>query len=1231
MLSPLLSVLMLGLPQSPTHSDPLPLNQWSAGKLTIQNGQAQSAQLTSLSPDSPHYSKAYIIQVPHDGIYSCQLRSYTFDAYLILKDPDGNILAENDDGGIGTHAQLSPISLRAGIRYQLLACSVHGGTGWFEVALHTDAAPSHPVDEDVAKIQDLLYGVDWLKSKEGEFSPMLESPLSSLVFLLWKQRRFQEALPYAQQAVDLARHLHGDQHVTTAFAFSNLAAQYSSLDQSELAAKNYRLAYGIYCLKESPTSERALRSLRSLCQMLNALRDFQALNEVAVPAYLQMVEDLPAGDPRFAEISNYLGPSLLTTGHYVEAVSHYRTMLEYETSRPNPNRHSIAVRSNNLAHALIRSGDQIEAELLMREALDILMEVSGPEDRNTLATLGNLGAVLWNRGMFHQAEPIMRQAADTKAKVQGEEHPDTVSSLFNLASVYSNLDRLVEAEAILQRVVATYKANPEVQYESEALAMGLLSDILLRLGRTEEGLRMVEAALVKAEAHYGPSHPNYAIILSHLGGYYYKIKNFAKAKPIFERILSIKLSRFGPDAPALIQTYSNLGTTLHGLGDLQAAENSLREAVRLAELAFGPNNPRTAGPLGNLTAFFYRQDKLNESTQLARRVLKIHVDSVGENSLSAAKSRMNLAVNLLETKHISEALDQAEIAYQSLYQYASESLWMMAESDGFAFLLDLERSIEVLLAATLLVDTPGAHNAALAAVGRWKGMIGRSFTGASMKLQSELTPKQAEWLGEIQQIQELLSRMAFRRDISNLGSHAAKMENLQLRKLELERKLNSARADATILAGPSAQDAHARLPKASAWIEFLVHPHFIFATGEPGAPKTSGFNRRYSVSAWVSLPGEPNAKWIDLGDYEDLRLEVEQFLRSYTAKRGGRLIKSGNAVYDDRLKKRLFDPLLPHLNGVSQIFISPDSFLATLPFEVLCDDNGRYLIEDYSFIYLNGMNQLPTGTVAQRDPPRSLLTIGGVDYNRTPSPTGTVSKRGGSESFWGRLTHTDYEAQVVADIFQVAAPDAPFLHLTGSEAQEARVKEELVGTSHIHLATHGFFESEGAPSLWQVMKNKPDSENEMDLLGRAQNQNSVGISPSLLSGLVCAGANQSEEDGLLTAGEVQWIDLSGADLVVLSACETGLGQQQAGEGMMSLRRAFHLAGAETVISSLWSVNDKSTQRLMQEFYQNLWLRNQGTLEALRNAQLTQLEHNRRTEKDPLPWTWGAFVLSGDWR
>jgi CHAT domain-containing protein len=212
------------------------------------------------------------------------------------------------------------------------------------------------------------------------------------------------------------------------------------------------------------------------------------------------------------------------------------------------------------------------------------------------------------------------------------------------------------------------------------------------------------------------------------------------------------------------------------------------------------------------------------------------------------------------------------------------------------------------------------------------------------------------------------------------------------------------------------------------------------------------------------------------------------------------------------------------------------------------------------------------------------------------------------------------------------------------------------------VATHGFFVSVNV--FDEPRAGQADSLD--NLLNRTE---AARRYPALLSGLALSGANLPEEevpgkpadcaDGLLTAEEIGAQRLSGVELVVLSACESGLGWQAGSEGVLGLQRYFQAAGARTVVASLWRVYDKATQTLMVEFYKNLWEKKLGKLEALRQAQLSVLHGYDRTTgqlrgpdfsrteslptgsatkkpasdaHEPLPPAyWAAFVLSGDWR
>lgn len=208
---------------------------------------------------------------------------------------------------------------------------------------------------------------------------------------------------------------------------------------------------------------------------------------------------------------------------------------------------------------------------------------------------------------------------------------------------------------------------------------------------------------------------------------------------------------------------------------------------------------------------------------------------------------------------------------------------------------------------------------------------------------------------------------------------------------------------------------------------------------------------------------------------------------------------------------------------------------------------------------------------------------------------------------------------------------------------EQSFRDQAPRASYLHLATHGYFAPEELKSVLSLSRADDES---ISLFGQ---QDVSGWHPGLLSGIVLAGANQppslDRDDGVLTALEVAELDLSGVELVTLSACETGLGQTAGGEGVLGLQRSFQLAGARTSVASLWQVPDAASRALMVEFYDNLWRKKLPRGEALRQAQLSMLRAG--TDRgyasrgiDPVdvadsgrvpPYYWAAFVLSGDWR
>jgi CHAT domain-containing protein len=302
-----------------------------------------------------------------------------------------------------------------------------------------------------------------------------------------------------------------------------------------------------------------------------------------------------------------------------------------------------------------------------------------------------------------------------------------------------------------------------------------------------------------------------------------------------------------------------------------------------------------------------------------------------------------------------------------------------------------------------------------------------------------------------------------------------------------------------------------------------------------------------------------------------------------------------------------------------RLLIAPDGSLNLIPFTALVDEQNRYLIERYTISYLTSggdLLRLQTSLPGKSAP----LVVANPDFGKiaTIALRGVHDSEKSSEIFFPSLPGTKAEALAVKAVLPKASL------LLQQQATETALKQAS-GPRILHIATHGFFLSDQEKPPAETADD--DSMRTSDL--RLSKWAAHIKNPLLRSGLALAGANQSrggDDDGLLTALEAAGLDLWGTRLVVLSACDTGVGEVRNGEGVQGLRRALVLAGSESQMMSLWPVLDKRTKDLMIPYYQAL-RRGEGRGEALRQVQLKML----RSKYQSHPFYWAAFILSGEWR
>ena len=551
--------------------------------------------------------------------------------------------------------------------------------------------------------------------------------------------------------------------------------------------------------------------------------------------------------------------------------------------------------------------------------------------------------------------------------------------------------------------------------------------------------------------------------------------------------------------------------------------------------------------------------------------------------------------------------------------------------------------LELMLAVTRQIDSAATERECYEHVLTWKGMSSRVRWKSRERLLQQLDADGWDELARLRRAKARISDELFKtQHVEDPVAHEQRLTELRIERGRLERSLLGRIQLDHVLERESLDALEAAVPAGTALIDFLENTDNVSPTiGKSRPVKAGGQPTKQLLTAWI-VRGDEELVRVELGEARVVGEAIQEYLGALELEHRG-VVPATETDSDPlrdaghRLRGLVWDPLAEHLEGVDRVVVSPHSFLGSLPLEVIPLEDDRFLLEERSIVYLQDLTSLPEALspAKESDLLRGLLAVGGVDYSRrdSESPPGAdpspADLRGKVQSYWERLRFTGKEARTVSSLaLDISEGSCEIQELIGAAATEEAIKRAMPGQGLIHVATHGFFQSDQMLSLWEGSRRRTPDE----LRLREETSRVTRLMP----GLVCAGANLPDEEGrdngLLTGEEVTWLDLSDCELVVLSACETGLGQSWAGEGLMSPRRAFRSAGARTVISSLWLVDDTSTSELMREFYVNLLQEGMGKSDALRQAQLEILRQNRlRFAGNPLVWTWGAFVLSGDWR
>ncbi|MFN4079501.1 MAG: CHAT domain-containing tetratricopeptide repeat protein [Saprospiraceae bacterium] len=833
------------------------------------------------------------------------------------------------------------------------------------------------------------------------------------------------------------------------------------------------------------------------------------------------------------------------------------------------------------------------------EILQVICAVASSELGAESAEYGrvrhNEALLLADRGRYAESEQAYYDALGIREKVFGADHSECAKTLNNLANLFITTGDLERAEPLLLRAREIWGVDPGKDSPYYAAVLLNLAVLYYELGNfTKAEPLYIEAKDLDART-VGKDHPYYAESLNNLANLYWRMRQFELAEPLYTEACSIRLAAHGDAHPQYAEALFNMANLQKALGRKSLAEAGYRQAASIWRQTLGESHPDFALALNSLALLLGETGQLEQADSLFRVSLRIRSSALGPEHLLYALSLSQLAeVCRLRGRH-DEALALFEESAQRYRAIFARALRYLSERE-------LTQYLEALNSITDLVLSYGADADAPAGLGGLcmdQALFYKGFAlDAAMQIRRHAGSDPA-FSERFEKLQGISRQLAGAYAVPPAARDLTLIADLENQSEAIEKEMARIRSAYGVVSTPvNWQSLRAALRPDEAVVEFarfgidgsgdsperMRYVAIILRADSP-EPVVTPLCKESDLAALLRNPGRPKSEHID-----DLY--------------------AGSGA--DALYRLVWQPLEAALGPARVVWLAPSGLLHQINLGAL-QPPGQALLGGRYHIRQVGSGRALCARAAERASGASggrALVCGGLWYD-LPAEQGAAAAQ---HSDWAYLRWTEVEAQSVRDILSDAGIHVTFLR--EGEGTEMRIKQFVAAgdTRILHLATHGFFfqrqnaanPAEGSGPFAQITH------------------------PMLRAGLLLSGANQfwrsgslaanAVEDGVLTALEISRLNLIDVQLVVLSACETGLGDILGDEGVFGLQRAFKIAGAQRLLFSLWSVPDFHTQELMGLFY-SLWLDDGKDIpEAFREAQYAM------RLKYANPYYWAGFVL-----
>lgn len=986
--------------------------------------------------------------------------------------------------------------------------------------------------------------------------------------------KYNEAIRLCMEALHIQKKLLGDElHLEYVAPLNDLALYNSYLgNYNEAIRLCMEVLHILKKLLGDELHPEYATSLNNLALYNFCLGNYSKAFQLCMKALHIQKVILGENHPKYAISLNNLATNNLALGNYNEAIRLYLEAIHIQKKTLGENHPEYATSLNNLAFCHSSLGNYNEAIHLCMKALHIQKVVLGENHPEYAASLSKLGLYYLSSGNYDEAIRLCMKAIHIQKNVLGENHPSYALLLNNLADCSASLGDYSEAIRLCTQAVLIQKRALGMNHPECAKSLNRLASYCSALGDYDEAIRLCMKAIHIQKEVLGENHPEHATSLNNLGTYNAFIGNYSKAFHLCRKATYIQKKVLGETHPEYATSLNNLSSYSLALGNYDEAIRLCMEAIHIQKEVLGENHPNYAFALNNLASCYSSLGNYTEAMQLCTEALHIQNKVLSKNHPHYVLSSHNLAYFHFCSNNKKEAVN----SYSDLTH-----LYINLILSTFADLTTTEQALfwnkyndyfnnELPQRAYTLADNSlyiSAYNGVLLS----KGLL----LNAEMEMKKLLQESEDTFvvaLYDETRMNKIMLNKQLEKPIKERLLDTDSLQRLINRQEQELIQRSKVYGDYTHNLRINWQDVQNKLSKEDIALEFLSFP-------------MDGDSIMYV--AMIVKPDMAYPEMIPLFEEKQLK-QVPHY-----------------AYYDTSdLYHLVWQPLEEKLQGVKNIYFAPAGELYNIAIETLPDTDSTWIFDRFNLYRLSSTRQL--ALIQETYDNNSTRIYGGLKYDtdltqlirdnqryKTEKQSLTRSfedcfiadslhLRSGVEELPG----TRIEAENIKHSLDAAHIENDLLTDTvGTEASFKAMSGKHIRT--LHIATHGFY--------WT--KREAYKQKRLNFLMLEDNHNLKYTEDKSLtrSGLLMAGANnaligieipEEVDNGILTAKEIANLDLRGMDMVVLSACQTGLGEIT-GDGVFGLQRGFKKAGAKSLLMSLWKVDDNATQILMTHFYANL--------------------------------------------